>query len=104
MAEFGERLKEARIKKELKQEELAKEMDLTQASISQFEKGQRLPTPANITRFSEVLGVSREFLAGEDEGKFEKEILMRNIKSLRPETIRKINEYAEFLKNKDTKK
>ena len=75
MAKFGEHLKEARLNKCLKQDELANAMNLTQASISQFEKGQRLPTPANITKFSEILGVSREFLAGEDEGKFEKEML-----------------------------
>lgn len=104
MTEFGNRLKEARLNKGLSQEELADAMNLSQASISQFEKGLRLPTPANISKFAEVLDVPREFLAGEDEGRFEKEMLMRNIKSLSPESIKKINDYIELLKIKEKSK
>lgn len=100
MSEFGSRVKEARINKGWNQEKLAEEMNLTQASISQFENGQRLPTPANIKKFAEVLEVSRESLAGENNGQFEKEILMRNIKDLSPENLRKINDYVELFKNK----
>ena len=104
MPEFANRLKKARVEKGMTQEELAKAMNLTQASISQFEKGQRLPTPMNITKFAEVLGVSRQSLAGEHEGKFEKQILMRNIKPLSPESIGKINEYVEFIKSQENRK
>lgn len=100
MAIFGDRLREARLLKGMNQEQLAEAMNLTQASISQFEKGQRLPTPKNIDKFSEVLEVSREFLAGENEGEFEKEILMRNLKNLSPESIRIVNELLESLKKK----
>lgn len=103
MAEFGNRLKELRIAKNWNQEDLANAMGLTQASISQFEKGQRIPTPANIKKFAEVLGVSRESLAGENDGKFEKEMLMRNIRDLTPETLRKINEIVEIYKNNQKK-
>lgn len=98
MAIFGERLKEARARKGLNQEQLAEAMGLTQASISQFEKGQRLPTPKNIDKFAEVLGVPREILAGDNEGEFEKEMLMRNLKTLSPESIRMINQLVENLK------
>jgi len=98
MSQFGDRLKEARKRKGMSQNDLAKAMNLTQASISQFEKGQRLPTPSNITKFAEILDVRREFLAGENEGKFEKEILLRNLKDLPPETIRKINDIVELIK------
>lgn len=104
MAEFGERLREVRSKKGLSQQELADAMGLTQASISQFEKGQRLPTPANITKLSEILEVPRNYLAGEDQGAFEKAILMRNIKQLTPESIKKINEFAEFIKSQESSK
>lgn len=103
MSEFGNRLKELRIAKKWNQEDLANAMGLTQASISQFEKGQRIPTPANINKFAEVLGVSRESLAGENDGKFEKEMLMRNIRDLTPETLRKINEIVEIYKNNQKK-
>jgi transcriptional regulator with XRE-family HTH domain len=98
MAEFGDRLKKEREKKGWNQEQLAQAMDLSQASISQFEKGQRLPTPNNITKFAKVLGVSREYLAGENEGDFETQMLMRNIKNLSQEDLRKINEWVEMLK------
>ena len=98
MPEFGERLKKAREDKGMRQDELAKAMGLTQASISQFENGQRLPTPANIRKFAQVLGVPEGVLAGEDKGGFEKTLLMRNIQSLSPESLSKNNEYVEFIK------
>lgn len=103
MSEFGNRLKELRVAKNWNQEDLAQAMGLTQASISQFEKGLRIPTPANINKFAEVLGVSRESLAGDNDGKFEKEMLMRNISNLTPETLRKINEIVEMYKNNQNK-
>ena len=101
MAEFGNRLKEARVLKGLNQEQLAEAMGLTQASISQFEQGQRLPTPKNIEKFSEVLEVKREFLAGDNEGEFEREMLMRNLKNLTPDSLKKINDYIELVKKSE---
>lgn len=98
MAEFGERLKKIREEKGLNQKQLAQDMGLTQASISQFEKGQRLPTPNNINKFAKVLGVTRESLAGGNDGDFETQMLMRNIKNLSQEDLRKVNEWVEMLK------
>jgi len=98
MAEFGERLKNARVRKGLNQDQLASEMKLTQASISQFEQGQRMPTPANIEKFAEVLGVSKDYLVGKEHGEFERVKLMRNIKSLSPESVRKINDIVEMIR------
>jgi transcriptional regulator with XRE-family HTH domain len=100
MAIFGDRLKEARILKGWNQEDLAKAMNLTQASISQFESGQRLPTPKNIEKFSEILNVSREYLAGDNNGDFEREILMRNLKNISPESIKIVSDLIESLKKK----
>lgn len=100
MAEFGTRLKNARESKDINQQELAELMGLTQASISQFEKGQRIPTPKNISKFAEVLGVSREYLAGDNEAKFEHELLMRNLKNLSPESLQKINDYVQYIKDR----
>jgi len=98
MSEFGERLREARIKRSMNQKELAERINLKQASISQFEKGQRMPTPANIDLLAQILEVPREQLAGEDRGEFEKTMLMRNIKGLTPESVKKINDYVELIK------
>jgi transcriptional regulator with XRE-family HTH domain len=103
MKEFGERLKQARSAKGISQEELAKAMNLTQGSISQFEKGLRLPTPLNIERFCEILGIPKENLIGKEEQNsidVERVRLMRNIKSLPSEEIEMLNKIAEGLRAK----
>lgn len=98
MSTFGDQLKRARTQKNLSQQELADLMDFSQATISQFERGDRLPTPSNIDTLAEHLGVSRKELAGDDQGNFEKTLLMRNIDHLSPENIRKINDIIESFK------
>jgi len=104
MAEFGDRLRAIRSEKGVKQEDLAENMGLTQASISQFEKGQRLPTPALIEKFAEKLGVTREELSGLDNGAFEKKQLMRNLDHLSPDALAKINHIVEMIKNSESSK
>lgn len=103
MSEFGERLKQARIKAGMNQQELARALEVTQAAISQFEQGKRKATPATITRMAEILGVDRQTLAGSDEGEFERSILMRNLKGLSPESLKKINEIVELYKKAEKK-
>ena len=98
MSEFGERLRKARIDKGMNQEELADAIGLTQASISQFEKGLRMPTPANIRKFAQILDIREEDLAGQNQGEFEKTLLMRNIRDLSPDSLNKINDYVEIVK------
>ena len=98
MSEFGERLRKARIDKGMNQEELADTIGLTQASISQFEKGLRMPTPANIRKFAQILDIREEDLAGQNQGEFEKTLLMRNIRDLSPDSLNKINDYVEIVK------
>ena len=98
MSEFGERLRRARIDKDMNQEELADAVGLTQASISQFEKGLRMPTPANMRKFAQILDINEEDLAGPNQGEFEKTLLMRNIRDLSPDSLNKINDYVEMVK------
>ena len=98
MPEFGERLRKARINKGMNQQELADAIGMAQASISQFEKGLRMPTPANIRRFARILGIQEEDLSGQSQGEFEKTLLMRNIRDLSPDSLSKINDYAEMIK------
>lgn len=107
MNDFAERLKRARAQKGISQEELAKAMNLTQGSISQFEKGLRLPTPLNIEKFCEILGVPKETLIGEEEQASldnERVRLMRNIQSLPSEKIKMLNEIAEGFKAKEERR
>ena len=104
MSVFGERLRRARIDKGMSQTELANAIGLTQASISQFEKGLRIPTPTNIHKFAQILNISEVDLAGENHGEFEKTLLMRNIRDLSPDSLNKINEYAAMIKRDEQRR
>ena len=104
MPEFGERLRRSRVDKGMNQAELASAIGLTQASISQFEKGLRMPTPANIRKFAQILDIREEDLAGQNQGEFEKTLLMRNIRDLSPDSLNKINEYAAMIKRDEQAK
>ena len=100
MSELGQRIKQARLDKGMNQHKLAQEMGLTQASISQFEKGQRLPTPANISKLAAILEVDEKFLAGEEEKQHAATVLMRTVDGLDREGIRDVTRFAEFIKKR----
>jgi transcriptional regulator with XRE-family HTH domain len=101
MTKFSERLRQTRQEKGWNQEQLAEAMDLSQSAISQFEKGLRIPTPANITKFSEILGVSRDTLVGEEEMMTEKVKLMRSIQSLSPDGLKRVKDYVSLVKKSE---
>jgi transcriptional regulator with XRE-family HTH domain len=106
MNDFGQKLRELRVDKGISQDDLARKMNLTQGSISQFEKGLRLPTPLNIEKLCGILGVSRESLVGKEEQKsvdVERVRLMRNIQSLPAENLKTLNEVAEAMRGKPEK-
>lgn len=98
MTNFAENLKKARLEKGWNQEQLAQAMEISQSAISQFEKGLRLPTPANVKKFSDILGVSRDFLIGEEDMANERVKLMRSIHGLSPGGLKKVEEFIEMVK------
>ena len=98
MSDFAEKLRLARQEKGLNQEKMAEMMSLSQSAISQFEKGLRLPTPANIAKFSELLGVSKDSLFNEEETINEKVKLMRTIQTLSPNSLKKVEDYVSMVK------
>ncbi len=61
---FAKRLKAAREKKELSQHQLAKILDVTQASIAKYESGEREPNLKMLGRLCKTLGVSADYLIG----------------------------------------
>lgn len=98
---IGDRIKKARKAKGLNQKKFADSLELSQAAVSQFESGSRQPTPKTIEKMCSVLDITREELVGEkDNESFEKAMLMRNLKGLSPEHIRKLNELAKMFKDK----
>jgi transcriptional regulator with XRE-family HTH domain len=97
MKTFSERLKEARIAKGWSQQTLAKKTGFTLESISQFEAGQRFPTPENLDKFAKSLVIATEALSS-DEFLYEKNRLLKNTQGLSPESLRKINDFVEMVK------
>ena len=59
---FSENLHRLRLKQGLSQASLAQKASLTQAALSQMERGARLPALASLVRLSEALGGSPERL------------------------------------------
>ena len=58
-------IRDARQKKMLSQEELAQEMHVTQAAVSQWENGVTIPRTCDLLKLAEVLDVSVSELLGE---------------------------------------
>ena len=96
---LGDRIKEVRKLRNMSQEDFAQKLGLSQPAVSQFEKGTRQPTPKTIDKICQVLKVSRDELVGKGgEENFETAMLMRNLKGLSPESIRRLNEIAKMMK------
>lgn len=98
MTNFAEKLREARQNKGWNQLDLANAVGLSQGAISQFEKGLRIPTPANIEKFSKALAVSKDFLIGEEEMTSERVRLMRSIQSLSKDNLKRVEDFVNLVK------
>ena len=101
MSKFIENLKRARVLKGLNQEELANILGVKQASISQFERGERIPTPGRLKKIAEALDVSIQELTGDDGGVVGKTQLMCKLKGLSPNSIDHLSKVADFLRNQE---
>lgn len=64
MIKFQERLKELRNEKELSQTELAKELKVSQRSISSWETGFRQPDFETLRLIAEYFDVTTDYLLG----------------------------------------
>lgn len=68
MGSFGVRLKEVRIKQNVKQKELASELDIAISTLSQYENDKRHPNFESLVKISKFFNVSTDYLLGvEDE-------------------------------------
>ena len=63
-SDIAGRLKEALVAAGMKQRTLAKKTGMTEASISRYVNGERVPGVKALNRIAEVLGVSIDFLIG----------------------------------------
>jgi len=63
---IGERLKKARLKLGLTQENLANYLNISAAAISQYENGKKFPRLNVFLKMTDVLCVSPEYILGRD--------------------------------------
>lgn len=66
--EFAKRLKEARVRAELTQEEVAALAGVTKSAVSSWENGTREPSIEKIHKLMDILGVPAGFLFGDPRG------------------------------------
>ena len=62
------RFKEARLQAGLTTVQLAQKMGLTQAAVSQWESGKKVPGIETICRLADLYGVTVDYLLGRDIG------------------------------------
>jgi len=64
---FGERLKEIRAEKHLKQTDVAKMLNVSGNTVYAWENDRQEPSMATLLKLSEILGVSLDFLFGKTD-------------------------------------
>jgi len=64
---IGKRLKEARLKKGMSQEELGNLLGVSKVSICGYEKGTRTPTMENFLDLIEILDLEPDYVLGRDK-------------------------------------
>ena len=61
---FSKRLKEVRVKNNLSQADVAKELNVSQAAIAQYEAGKSIPSPEVLYWYAKRFNVSLDYLFG----------------------------------------
>ena len=64
---LADRLSEMLIKRGMTQKEFAEKVGVTQATMSRYISGNRIPRATVVTEMAQILGVSLGYLMGEDE-------------------------------------
>ena len=126
MPTFGERFKELRLNKKMKQEELINDFNkrfhynFTKSAVSQYENDKRIPEIQALNDFAEYFGVSVDYLLGRNDNSTimidEPEVslheecarifadrLEKNGYTLNKNILPYIINYAEYMLDKDKK-
>jgi len=64
IANLAERLKQLRLEKDLRQDQLAKLVHVEKSSISMYENDVRQPSYEVLLRYADIFGVSADYLLG----------------------------------------
>lgn len=96
MVDFGEKLKELRIKAGLTQKQLANKLWLSKATVSYYEQSLRYPSPEMLIKLSNVFHVSTDYLLGIED---KKQTL--DVTDLADEDIQFLKNAIELLRKKN---
>ncbi|MGQ9556903.1 MAG: helix-turn-helix domain-containing protein [Desulfurispora sp.] len=103
---LGERLKKARESRGLTQIQLGKMVNVSDATINRYERGQRKPTPEMLSKLAEILHVSVDYLVdGPGETAYESATLAAHrtddpLQELPEEAKRSLQEFQEYILRK----
>lgn len=98
MVDFGNKIKELRIKAGLTQQELADRLWVTKATISYYEQSQRTPSPEMLIKLAREFHVTTDSLLG-----LEKERRHIDVTGLGEEDIRFLETTAQMLREKNSR-
>ena len=96
MVNFGERLKELRIKSGLTQSQLAEKIWVTKASICYYERSARNPSPEVLLKLANAFHVSTDYLLG-----VEKKQQALSVDGLTDEDVELVSRMIDLLRKKN---
>lgn len=92
------RFKELRIKRNITQVDLAKQIDVKQETISAYESGKALPSADALVKIADYLNTSTDYLLGRIND--DSPLSGFNIKEMNPKTYKMLNNFI-MLKDKE---
>lgn len=110
---FGKRLREFRLEKNLRQEDLAKIIQVHRATIGKYETDERFPDKETLQKLADYFDTSVDYLLGRTDIRASYSRVKRqrcqyhvgsspdfDLEGLPQEAIEQIRDYIEFIKNK----
>lgn len=101
---FDDRLKKLREARHLTQEEVAKEIGITQKSYSNYEQNKRTPEPSILIKLCLFFGVTSDYLLGIKQTDFsvdklsaEKSVISKLLAQCSDEELLNVRDYLKFL-------
>jgi len=92
------RFKELRVKRNITQVDLAKQINVKQETISAYESGKALPSAEALIKIADYLNTSTDYLLGRIED--DSPLSGFNIKEMNPKTYKMLNNFI-MLKEKE---
>ncbi|MCC0669210.1 helix-turn-helix domain-containing protein [Clostridioides sp. ZZV14-6153] len=97
---FGERLKELRLKKKLKQSELGKEIGISASTIGMYEQGRRFADQSTLIKLAQYFNVTTDYLLGFSETNYSVNATIAGLSPIREDEIITNESINETIKSK----